>query len=243
MVRCNGGFLAAVARGDEALAERIEAALPVEVTREGEALAELTHSLETTVRLLRAVSVVMGIAAALSILTVMFALVQRRGGEMAILRCLGFRRRSLVVYVLGQAGAVTALGFAFSLAATAVLLRGLRLGAVGVTIAPGWFPIVERACAEIEATLEPRHKGNVWFVNILESKGGLAMSMNIAPYGSGYSGSGGAPHDTTRFCERRVWTRSLPGSKPSFRLPRLTAFARACSVVRPAVSEMAVDGF
>jgi ABC-type lipoprotein release transport system permease subunit len=125
-----------VLRGDEHLAERIENELPVEVTRQGEAFEDLVHSLDASVRLLRAVSVVMGIAAGLSILTVMFTMARTRRREMAILRTIGFARRDLIPYLVVPAITVTIVGYVVALIAARLLIRALNVGAFGITVTP-----------------------------------------------------------------------------------------------------------
>jgi hypothetical protein len=52
---------------------------------------------------------------------------------------------------------------------------------IGVTIPPGWLPLVERACIEIDAALTAEESQRAWFVCIAEKVGGLSMYMNVRP--------------------------------------------------------------
>ncbi|MCI0431766.1 MAG: hypothetical protein L0210_14645 [Rhodospirillales bacterium] len=52
---------------------------------------------------------------------------------------------------------------------------------IGFTIAPGWFPIVQRACAQIDAALDQTEKHGVWFLEIKEKMGGLRLYVNVLP--------------------------------------------------------------
>ena len=125
-----------VARGEESLKEKIEAALEVEVTREGEGFASFSQSMASFVRVLRVASTVMALAAALGILNVMFTMVQARRREMAVLRAVGFGRKALVLYVLAQAAAISLLGFLVALLAALGLMRGLDFAVFGISIRP-----------------------------------------------------------------------------------------------------------
>ena len=79
-----------VIRGDDALRERIEDALPVEITKEFQALETFNRALRGIVLILRTVSAVMAIAVVLAIANVMFTVVRQRQREMAVLRSIGF---------------------------------------------------------------------------------------------------------------------------------------------------------
>jgi putative ABC transport system permease protein len=125
-----------VVEAGKAARARIESELNVDVVREGEAFAGLARSLNATTRLLLAVSVVLGVAAAFSILTVMFVMVQSRRRELAILRSIGFGRRALLTHVVSEAAIVAATGYVAALVAALGLMRLLDLGALGVSVPP-----------------------------------------------------------------------------------------------------------
>jgi len=125
-----------VVRGSKDLQSAIEAALPVEVTREGEGFVSFSRSLSSFVQVLRLVSAVMALAAVLGILTVMFTMVQSRRREIGVLRAVGFGRGSIVLYVLVQALAVALAGYLLALLSALGISAALNFEAVGVSVTP-----------------------------------------------------------------------------------------------------------
>ena len=125
-----------VIRGDDALRERIEDALPVEITKEFEALETFNRSIQGIALILRTVSVVMAIAVVLAIANVMFTVVRQRQREMAVLRSIGFGRAEMVLYVMVQAFVLSLLGFLVALAIALLLIAPLKLETFGLIIKP-----------------------------------------------------------------------------------------------------------
>ena len=123
-------------RGDEALTSRIEAALPVEVTKEFEAFESFAQGLQGIILILRTVSAVMAIAVALAIANVMFTVVRQRQREMAVLRSIGFGRAEMVFYVMAQAFVLSLLGFLVAVALAFLVIAPLKLETFGFIIRP-----------------------------------------------------------------------------------------------------------
>jgi len=125
-----------VIRGDEALRKKIQDALPVDVTKEFEALETFNQSLQGIILILRTVSVVMAIAVVLAITNVMFTVVRQRQRQIAVLRSIGFGRGAMVFYVMVQALVLSVLGFLVALGIAFLLIAPLKLETFGLVIKP-----------------------------------------------------------------------------------------------------------
>ena len=106
--------------GPPGLGERIAKRLDVDVVKEKEVWESLTGA----------------IASLDGVMNTIFTVVHQRRREIAILRSMGFGRSSVLTYVLSQSLLIALGGFVIALAAAALLLRLMRMEAVGMTITP-----------------------------------------------------------------------------------------------------------
>jgi len=122
--------------GPPGLGERIAKRLDVDVVKEKEVWESLTGAIASLDGVMKVASVIVAAAAVLGVMNTIFTVVHQRRREIAILRSMGFGRSSVLTYVLSQSLLIALGGFVIALAAAALLLRLMRMEAVGMTITP-----------------------------------------------------------------------------------------------------------
>ena len=122
--------------GPPGLDRRIAQRLDVDVVKEKEVWESLTGAIASLDGVMKVASVIVAAAAVLGVMNTIFTVVQQRRRDIAILRSMGFGRGSVLTYVQSQSLMIAGGGFAIALVAAALLLRLLRMEAVGMTITP-----------------------------------------------------------------------------------------------------------
>lgn len=112
------------------------------VTAKGDNSADLVNEWSPLFNLLRAVAVALGVAAVVALANLLWRLAWQRRREIAVLRSLGFGRRALSIYLLGQAFAITGLGFVLGASVALVLSAITRADAIGITLQAHFNPRV-----------------------------------------------------------------------------------------------------
>jgi ABC-type lipoprotein release transport system permease subunit len=106
------------------------------VTQKGQDLRLIAAQYRPMLNLWQIVALALGIAASLSLATVLWRLAWLRRREMAILRTCGFPTQSLVGYLIVQAGGITLLGILLGGLFTLALTISVRLTVSSFTIVP-----------------------------------------------------------------------------------------------------------
>jgi len=119
---------------DPRLARKIEERLDLEVISEKEMWEGFSGALDSLYVLLRLVSVIVALAAVLGVMNMVFTLVRQRRREIAVLRAVGFGRKSVIAYVLAQSLTVALAGYLMAVAGALAFLRGIRMQALGITV-------------------------------------------------------------------------------------------------------------
>jgi ABC-type lipoprotein release transport system permease subunit len=113
----------------------------VSVVRKGDSSAAMMAEWQPFFALLSAIILALGAAAVTALASILWRLAWMQRRELAILRSMGFGKRSLAGYLLAQGGAITLLGFAAG-----------SLGAFGV----GGLSEVKTAGISIQALFDPQ---------------------------------------------------------------------------------------
>jgi putative ABC transport system permease protein len=95
-----------------------------------------TNQFEPLFRIMELIYRALGIAAIFTLANVLFRMAWINRRELAILRCVGFQSRALVVYLLSQALVLTWVGVILGTLSTALLFLFLSTDVTGVTIHP-----------------------------------------------------------------------------------------------------------
>ncbi len=122
--------------GPPGLGERIAQRLDVDVVKETEVWESLTGAIASLDGVMKVASVIVAAAAVLGVMNTIFTVVQQRRREIAVMRSVGFGRRAVIGYVLSQSLMIALGGFAVALAGAVILLRFMRMEAMGMTITP-----------------------------------------------------------------------------------------------------------
>jgi putative ABC transport system permease protein len=108
----------------------------ISVSRKGESLHFVAAQFQPMMNLLRVVAAALGIATALALTNILWRLVWRRRGEMAILRTTGFPTLSIVGYLMAQAVGITLLGILLGGLFTLVFVSSVSVVVPSFTIVP-----------------------------------------------------------------------------------------------------------
>lgn len=108
----------------------------VSVARRGELWSTFPRQWEGLMALIGTVTQAIGLAAALSLAAMLWRLAWQRRRQIAVLRCLGFGRSILAVYLAVQGAAVAFAGGVSGVAGAAALLRWVRPTLAGVSLRP-----------------------------------------------------------------------------------------------------------
>jgi len=95
-----------------------------------------SNQFEPLFRIIELIYLALGIAAILTLANVLFRMAWIHRHELAILRCVGFQSRTLVVYLLSQALVLTWVGLILGTLSTALLFSFLSTDLVGMTLHP-----------------------------------------------------------------------------------------------------------
>jgi ABC-type lipoprotein release transport system permease subunit len=106
----------------------------ISVVRKGASSATLTAEWEPVFRLLSLVFGALGLAAAVALASILWRLAWLQRRELAILRSLGFGKRSLAAYLLAQGSGITSLGFLFGGLGALVLGKLTEIRTAGISI-------------------------------------------------------------------------------------------------------------
>ncbi len=129
------GFASTFAiEADPALARKVEERLDLDVVTEKQVWESFRGAAESLFVLLRLVSVIVALAAVLGVMNMVFTLVRQRRREIAVLRAVGFGRKSVLAYVLAQSLAVAIAVYGLAIMGALTFLRGVRMQAMGMTL-------------------------------------------------------------------------------------------------------------
>jgi len=109
---------------------------PLEVVRQGYSVAGGKQQYQPLLDLFRAVTMALGVGAALTLTHVLLRLAWMRRRELAVLRTVGFPTLTLEAFLLTQALCILALGLIFGFACAALLPLVAKIDMIGVSVAP-----------------------------------------------------------------------------------------------------------
>jgi len=108
----------------------------VSIVKRGMGPQTSSNQFESLFRIIELIYRALGIAAILTLATVLFRMAWIHRRELAVLRCVGFQSRALVVYLLSQALVMTWVGVILGTLSTALLFSFLSIDFVGMTLHP-----------------------------------------------------------------------------------------------------------
>jgi ABC-type lipoprotein release transport system permease subunit len=106
----------------------------ISVVRKGDSASALLSEWQPFFRLLTHITGAVGVAAAVALASILWRLAWLQRHELAILRSLGFKKRSLVGYLFVQGGAITFFGFLFGLLGAGLLGKLTAVRTAGISI-------------------------------------------------------------------------------------------------------------
>jgi ABC-type lipoprotein release transport system permease subunit len=140
----------------------------ITIVRKGESGATLLAEWKPLFRLLNLVIGALGVAAAVALASILWRLAWLQKHELAILRSIGFGKRSLAAYLFAQGGVITLLGFLLGGLGAWGLGEWMEIATAGISIQAVFddqvilISLVFAACMAVTGTAVP-----AWWLNRL----------------------------------------------------------------------------